>query len=108
MYFPIELWLKIKDYTFDYQNYYKKMYLNSITHFENLFEFALCFPNVNFYTILPTAIKWYNIGVSDIENKYANLTAIEIDKINELPFVSYGHTIGNMRCSVYYGWSKKI
>ena len=107
MYFPKELWVKIKNYTFDYKTYYKTIYSKSITHFENLFEPAWCFPNINFYNILPEAtINYY---YNSIDNKYSEpLTAIVIDKINELDFETDGDTIGDMRCHVYYGWCKKM
>jgi hypothetical protein len=108
MYFPTVLWIKIKEYTFDYNSYYKKKYSNCITHFENLFEPAWCFPNINFFNILPNAIMNYYYNTVDGEEYSEPLSSIEIIKINELDFETDGHTIGNMRCNVYYGWCKKI
>ena len=107
MYFPKDLWLIIKKYTFDYDTYYKKKYSKCIIYFENLFEPAWCFPNINFYNILPKAIMNYYYPSTE-ENYCEPLTAIEIQKVNELDFETDGHTIGNMRCHVYYGWCKKF
>lgn len=106
MYFPKDLWILIKEYTFNYKYYYRKKYSICIRHFENLFEPAWCFPNIQFYNILPyAAFNYYYTS----EKQYSEpLTAIEIHKENELDFETDGHTIGDMRCHVYYGWCKKI